>query len=213
MERQHMRSISYRTVVVYALATAASIYHGSASAEVPSPALVADLERGGFVILMRHASSPMTLPDAVEVAPGNQGRERQLDAQGKSDAQSFGNALRRLHIPVGRVLSSPTFRARETASLAGLHDVETAPALGEPDGTMMSPTSARFSAWLRNASAKRPGPRTNTVIITHMPNIAAVFPDSANGLSAGEALVLRPDGLGGDTVIARVRINEWPGAR
>src|SRR5215216_6336710 len=73
------------------------------------PALVKSLQAGGHVIVMRHASSPGQIPDkpnADNVPP-----ERQLDDKGRSTATAIGEALRRLKIPVGEVLTSPTYRA------------------------------------------------------------------------------------------------------
>ncbi|MFI4914779.1 MAG: histidine phosphatase family protein, partial [Steroidobacterales bacterium] len=82
-------------------------------------ALLSALRRGGYVLVMRHASSPRTLPDKSAADPDNTQLERQLDDQGRSQAQAMGEALRKLHIPVGDVWSSPTYRARLTAKLAG----------------------------------------------------------------------------------------------
>jgi hypothetical protein len=46
--------------------------------------------------------------------------------------------------------------------------------------------------------------------VTHLPNIAAAFPALATGVTEGEALVFGPDGKGGATLVARVKIEEWP---
>jgi len=50
----------------------------------------------------------------------------------------------------------------------------------------------------------------NTIIVTHFPNINEIYPQEAEGLADGEALILRPDGRAGVTVVARVKIDEWP---
>jgi phosphohistidine phosphatase SixA len=80
--------------------------------------LVRALRRGGYVIVMRHASSPQDLPTKENADSQNIHVERQLDENGHATATAFGNALRRLKIPVGQVLSSPTYRALETAQYA-----------------------------------------------------------------------------------------------
>src|SRR5438874_8867971 len=77
-------------------------------------ALVKALRQGGYVIVMRHASSPREVPDKQTANPDNNKPERQLDAEGRSTARAFGRALRSLKIPIGAVLSSPTYRALET---------------------------------------------------------------------------------------------------
>ena len=175
------------------------------------PAGLADMLRhGGYVILMRHASSPMNLPAPSNLDPANSKHERQLDADGKRDSIAFGKALRDARIPIGTVLTSPTFRARETAALAGLGGATSAPLLDEPAGSMaMTPDSVALASWLRSAAAKVPRAGTNTILVTHMPNIMAAFREDSDKLAAGEALVLKPDGQG-DILIARVKIDQWP---
>ena len=46
--------------------------------------------------------------------------------------------------------------------------------------------------------------------MTHLPNIAAAFPQLASGLADGEALIFDPDGKGQPILVARVKIEEWP---
>ena len=52
----------------------------------------------------------------------------------------------------------------------------------------------------------------NTVIVTHMPNIARAFP-AWGSVADGETVIVRPDGKGGMTVTAKVKIEEWAGLR
>src|SRR5207247_9097940 len=81
-------------------------------------ALVKALQQGGYVIVMRHASSPREVPDKATANPDNVKPERQLDQEGRSSATAMGKALRDLKIPVGTVLASPTYRALETIRYA-----------------------------------------------------------------------------------------------
>src|SRR5690348_10760998 len=69
-------------------------------------ALVKALRQGGYVIVMRHASSPREVPDKKTANPDNTKPERQLDEEGRTTAARFGTAVRDLKIPVGEVLSS-----------------------------------------------------------------------------------------------------------
>jgi len=68
--------------------------------------LVAALQRGGCVVLMRHASSPGSPPDRAKADAENVKLERQLDADGRESARAMGEAFRRLRVPVGDVLAS-----------------------------------------------------------------------------------------------------------
>jgi phosphohistidine phosphatase SixA len=169
-------------------------------------ALVAALREGGCVIVMRHASSPRELPDAATANADNVDRERQLDAEGRREATAMGEALRRLGIPIGEVLSSPTYRAMETAHRMGLTDIEVVDELGNEG---MRASGEAYTAWLRANVAKIPE-SGNRLLITHGPNLAAAFPDDAGGLEEGDALVFRPSGNGAAPMIARLKMTDWP---
>ncbi len=174
------------------------------------PALIEALRHGGFVILMRHASSPRTPPQAAQADAENTTHERQLDERGRDSARAFGEALRRLRIPIGEILSSPTYRARETLELARLGPVRAMEQLGDQGHSMQADASGARGAWLHEQAATLPKRGTNTLIVTHFPNIREAFPAQSDGLADGEALILHPDGRGGTSVVARVPIEEWP---
>jgi phosphohistidine phosphatase SixA len=179
-------------------------------AERAVPGLAARLRQGGYVLVMRHASSPMNLPDKSTADPENTGLERQLDRQGRDSAGAMGRALRALAIPIGEIVSSPTYRARETIRLMDLPAPQTAAELGE-NGQNMAASSAQQGAWLRAKTTEAPAPGRNNLFVTHFPNIRAAFPDVvANGIADGEMLVFQPDGKGHADLIARVKIEAWP---
>jgi phosphohistidine phosphatase SixA len=170
--------------------------------------LVAALRAGGYVILMRHASSPGHPPDAQRADAENVQHERQLDALGRSSAQAMGEALRRLQIPIGAVLSSPTYRALETVQLAKLGQPITFMELGDGGQGGTGEDSER-AKWLKARTATPPAAHENTVIVTHFSNIIEAYPGRADDLAEGEALILHPDGKGGASVVARVKIDDW----
>ena len=74
---------------------------------------------------------------------------------------------------------------------------------------MQADASGQRGAWLRKRVSAVPMRGANTLIVTHLPNIAEAFPQEAQGLGEGEALIFRPDGKGTVTFIARVKIDEW----
>lgn len=178
------------------------------SAPLFGPDLVAALRAGGYVILMRHASSPGQPPDTAHADAENIREERQLDELGRSSAQAMGEALRRLRIPIGTVLSSPTYRALETVKLAQLGQPIVFAELGDSGQGGTGPDSER-ARWLKAEIAMPPGAERNTVIVTHYPNIIDVCPGRADGLAEGEALILYPDGKGSADLVARVKIDDW----
>jgi len=172
--------------------------------------LTATLQRGGYVILMRHASSPGIPPGPAQADPDNPLRERQLDEVGRASARAMGDAFRHLRIPIGQVLCSPTYRALETARLANLVSVQPYQQLGDAGRSMTAAPSSTRGAWLRGKVAQSPQPNTDTLIITHAPNIREAFPAEGADLADGEALIFRPDGQGGAALVARVKIQDWP---
>jgi len=190
------------------LAVSATLFATAVLAQTLSGQLLVDaLQRGGYVLVVRHASSPREPPDAHSSNPDNTNRERQLDEGGRATATAMGEAWRRLRIPIGDVRTSPTYRARETARLARLPNPRAQPELGD-GGQSMQAVAPADTDWLKRQAAEfRPG--TNTVLITHLPNMSAAFPQWTQDLADGETLVLGPDGHGGAKLVARIRIAEW----
>jgi phosphohistidine phosphatase SixA len=194
-----------KKTVLFALAALA----GAASSQtLQGDALLKALRQGGYVIVMRHARSPLEVPDKQSAHPDNVQPERQLDAEGRATAAAMGEALRDLKIPIGEVLSSPTYRALETVKYAQLGNARTYAELGDNGQSMQGGTDAQ-AAWLRERVKQFPK-GANTIIVTHAPNLTRAFPEAAQGVEDGEALVFGPDGKGGAALAARVKIGEWP---
>lgn len=172
---------------------------------VSGPALTDALRKGGYVLLMRHASSPRTPPKQAN--PDNKNAERQLDDEGRATAQQMGEAIRALKIPIGDVLSSPTYRALETVRYAKFGDPKTFAELGDAGRSMQSDDTGARAAWLREQLTKQPRAGTNTVIVTHLPNILEALGRDGSNLVDSETLVIKTGGE--PAVIARVKGNEW----
>ena len=77
--------------------------------------------------------------------------------------------------------------------------------------SMQGVTEAQ-SAWLRKKVSQLPT-ATNTLIVTHAPNMTRAFPQWTSGLADGEALIFGSDGKGGATLLGRIKIEEWPRIR
>lgn len=193
-----------RNIAMLALALGLSV-----PALAAPPGLGDALRHGGYVLLMRHASSPTKSPDKAMADPENTGLERQLDEKGRATAKAMGEAFRRLRIPVGPVFSSPTYRARETVRLLGFRQPVLVPELGDQGHSMARITGGGPVAWLKNKVAETPPSGQNILLVTHMPNIVAAFPDQASGLKDGETLVFKPDGHGHADLVAKVEIEAW----
>lgn len=192
----------------YALAASVLFALGIMPAQAAPADLVNRLRQGGYVLVMRHASAPANPPDKSIADAENTALERQLDEKGRKSAQAMGAAFRSLRIPVGEVLSSPTYRALQTVRLAGFGQPKLVAELGDQGRSMQRLDGPGRAAWLRAKAAEKPA-AGNRLIMTHQPNIAGAFPDVASDVAEGESLVFKPDGRGHAEMIARVPIGDW----
>ena len=181
---------------------------GGLDAQERSPnELVKAIQGGGYVLVMRHASSPREAPSKEVANIDNTTLERQLDEAGRRGATAMGEALRALQIPIGSVLTSPTYRAMETVRLARLNSPTVVNELGD-GGQSMQGTSETQASWLRTKVTEVPR-SGSTVLVTHQPNLSRAFPDWGSAVLDGETVIIRPDGKGGIRVIGRIKIDDW----
>ena len=193
-----------------ALAIFGALFATAAPALAASDAEIAQaLRAGGLVIVVRHGA---TFPDQADTDPlnfDNVAAQRNLNDTGKALAREFGDALRRAGVPVGKVYTSKYNRAYETAVLAGFKNIEKTADLTE-GGLVVSPNeNNRRAEALRKMLGVPPKPGTNTVIITHKPNIVDALGKDWFDVKEGEASIFRPDN-GSYHLVARVQMDEWP---
>ena len=167
------------------------------------------LRAGDLVIVVRHGA---TFPDQADTDPfnlDNIAAQRNLNDKGKALAKAFGEALRQAGVPVGKVYTSKFNRAYETAVIAGFKDIEKTTDLTE-GGLVVSPNeNNRRAEAFRKMLASAPKAHTNTILITHQPNIIAALGKDWFDVKEGEASIFRPAN-GGYTLVARVQMDEWP---
>ena len=173
-------------------------------------ALVQALRDGGYTMYFRHAATDWSQTDQVNQAGDltscDPNQIRQLSDEGRRVAQFVGEAIRALAIPIGRVLSSPYCRCKETAELMGLGSVEIT-------GDLMNLRVAEYFGG-RDAIVERarrqlgsvPAPGTNTVLVSHG-NLAraatSVYPGE------GEGLIFQPQEGGGFVFVGRLDPTQW----
>jgi phosphohistidine phosphatase SixA len=167
------------------------------------------LRAGGFIIVVRHGA---TFPDRADTDPlnfGNVAAQRNLNDKGKVLAKAFGDAVRRVGIPVGKVYTSKYNRAYETAVIAGFKDIEKTADLTE-GGLVVSPNenNRRIEAFHKMLGTA-PQPGTNTILITHKPNIVDGLGKDWFDVKEGEASLFRPEN-GSYKLVVRVLMEEWP---
>jgi len=170
--------------------------------------LATALRGGGLVIVVRHGA---TFPDQADTDPfhlDNIAAQRNLNDNGKALAKAFGESLRQAGIPIGRVYTSQFNRAYETAVIAGFKNIEKTADLTE-GGLVVSPNeNNRRAEALRKMLAVAPNPGTNTILITHKPNIIDALGKDWFEVKEGEASIFRPEN-GRYTLVARVQMADW----
>jgi phosphohistidine phosphatase SixA len=169
--------------------------------------LAGRLRQGGYVLVMRHATSPREAPSKDVANADNTKLERQLDEAGRRGAIAIGEAIRALRIPIGIVLTSPTYRAMETVRLARLDSPTTVNELGDGGQSMQGITEDQAN-WLRRKVAEVPS-SGNTIMVTHQPNLSRAFSEWGSTVEDGETVIIRPDGRGGISVVGRIKTGAW----
>lgn len=159
---------------------------GARAAALPD-ALIGPMRSGGCVVLLRHARTDPGVGDPPGFRLDACGTQRNLSADGRSQAARIGAALRAAGVPVGPVRSSRWCRCLETARLA-FGRVEPWPVIdsffADRDSTAKQTDALR--EWVRAFGG--PG---NAMLVTHQVNVTAL---TGEFVAMGEALVLRPDG-------------------
>jgi broad specificity phosphatase PhoE len=207
-----MLLLSRRVVAAFAFAGGLS---AAVSMVVSIPAAADDkelalaLRAGGLVIAVRHGATFPDQADTDPLHPDNIAAQRQLNDKGKALAKSFGDALRDIGAPIGKVYTSLFNRAYETAVIAGFTDIERTADVTE-GGLVVSPNeNNRRAEAFRKLLGVTPKSGTNTLIITHKPNIVDALGKDWFDVKEGEASIFRPEN-GGYKLIARVQMDEWP---
>ena len=166
------------------------------------------LRAGGLVIVVRHGATFADQADTDPLNFENVAAQRNLNDKGKVLAKAFGDALRQVGIPVGKVYTSKYNRAYETAVIAGFEDIEKTADLTE-GGLVVSPNenNRRIEAFHKMLKTA-PKPGTNTILITHRPNILDALGKDWFDVKEGEASIFRPE-HGSYKPLARVQMDEW----
>jgi phosphohistidine phosphatase SixA len=182
-------------------------------AQQPARATFDELKQGGFVIVIRHGRTNESQAFPRDESPtdlANCSGQTMLTDMGKDQARSIGAAFRNAAIPVGKVLASGLCRAVETAQLA-FGRVEPSDALLIESfvpvaGAPVPPPWPQRVELMKALIATPPAAGTNTVLITHFPNIKAALGIQIN---FGDAAIIKPDGRGGVAVLGKILSREW----
>ena len=179
------------------------------AAQVNDKDIAQALRAGGLVLVVRHGA---TFADQADTDPfnfDNIAAQRNLNEKGKALAKSFGEALRQAGVPVGKVYTSKYNRGYQTAVVAGFPGIEKTIDLTE-GGLVVSPNeNNRHAEAFRKMLAVAPKDHTNTILITHLPNIVAALGKDWFDVKEGETSIFLPAD-GGYKLVARIQMDEWP---
>lgn len=204
-------AIAARVLVLLVVALAVGSAWGQSSPPVDD--VLQMLQGGGYVIVFRHGA---THPDQADTDPlnlDNVAKQRQLNDKGRADAKAVGEVFKATGVPIGRSYSSRFNRAVETARLIGGKEPQATLDVSE-GGQVVSPNeNNRRTQAFRTIVGTAPEPGTNTLVVTHKPNILDAFGKDWFEIKEGEASIFKPAGGGKYAPIARVQIDQWATAR
>ena len=185
------------------------IAHIEVTGSVNIERLVTDMKQGGYVIVFRHGATNADQADTDPFHLDNIKSQRLLSEKGRDVAKRVGDSFRTLGIPLGKVYSSEFNRATETAQLVSGKSPTTTADLTE-GGLVVSPAeNTRRAKALKALAAVAPEAGSNTLIVTHKPNILDAFGEDWFTSKEGEASVFKPDGSNNLVLVARVQAADW----
>jgi Histidine phosphatase superfamily (branch 1) len=177
--------VSRALTCLLALIVLAGCGDDSSDATTRETALANALERGGVVLVMRHAITE-SATDRVEVL-GDCSQQRNLSEEGREQARRIGRDIEAF-VPVMTVMASPLCRAKETAEIAFDRHVIVNRLLVSPGVVGTIEDDERRIRILRDRLARFAAPGKATVLVTHTGNIGGAFDQS---VQEGDTLVLR----------------------
>ena len=182
----------------------------------PSPSVTDVLETlrgGGYIIVFRHGATHADQADTDPLNLDNVAKQRQLNDKGRADAKAVGEVFKAAGVPIGKSYSSRFNRAVETARLIGGKEPQVTLDVSE-GGQVVSPNeNNRRAQAFRAIVGTAPDPGTNTLVVTHKPNILDAFGQEWFEVKEGEASIFKPAGGGKYAPVARVQIGQWATAR
>jgi phosphohistidine phosphatase SixA len=147
---------------------------GAATAQgADAAALVGSLRAGGVVVVMRHGITDRSQFDTGDLS--NRAGQRNLNEAGRAQSVRTGRAIAALGIPLGQVLTSPVFRARDTAELAFGARAVVEDNLTADDYTPDPGLLRRRIAWLASRTARASAPGVMDILVGHIVPLGMVL--------------------------------------
>jgi hypothetical protein len=191
-------------VLACVLAGPAAYAQSGAGVKVEADALLTELRRGGLVVYFRHTQTlrehdhEARMRESGRLDPDRCETQRNLSEAGLDEARRQAEYVRRLGIPMGRVVSSRYCRAWQHARY-----FTTRYELSEP---LTPDRNEEKAVALRVLLETPPAPGSNTFLFGHGGVLwQATDFDSVES----ETFVFRPTGNGRAQLVAAIRMAEW----
>ena len=171
--------------------------------------LLKKLQRGGFVIYMRHATTETDYADQADpnLNLDDPSTQRMLSAQGIQEATDIGKGFKANDIIVGNIFSSEYQRAKDTADLAFGKYQENPNLNFLPFEDYTDEQLDTYHDRIAPMISKKPkGSRKNTVIIGHddpFEGTTNIYPDPQ-----GTSYIIKPNDDSYD-IIAKLQPSDW----
>jgi phosphohistidine phosphatase SixA len=167
--------------------------------------LAESLREGGYTIFFRHERTMMTevLRDRLPYNFSTCDGQRILSSAGIASSQEVGQAFKILNIPIETVLTSPICRSKDTAQLAFKEFKVTNQLMVQ--NIVMKRTKEEVDRDLKALVNQPHRPKQNVILVGHLGNVMGL----KEMPSEGEAIVLKPDGKSGVTVVGRILAAQW----
>jgi phosphohistidine phosphatase SixA len=185
-----------------------TVYAQRAKEDARNRELVAELQKGGYVIFLRHAKTDWSQKDIEPFNFNDCASQRNLSEEGRAQAAMIGEAYRELKIPIAEVLTSPFCRCVDTAALAfGAYEVNQDLAhIAYSEDKEGKKRTAYLRDKTREFLAKVPPPGTNIVLVGHSPNLIPIV--DIRALPEGNTVVFKPDGKGSFALVGMIFPNQ-----
>ncbi|MEK8033193.1 histidine phosphatase family protein [Ideonella sp. DXS29W] len=172
------------------------------------------LGRGGYVVVFRHGASMSDEKDEIPLVLSDCSKQRNLSDWGRDTMQGLGGFLAERNVRFSVAYSSAMCRAVDTArrlTSAGVVPVMGITMAGGMAGGMSGDTQAdaEGAQTLRSLVSTVPAKGTNTLVVTHAPNLVAAFGADLSGVPEGGAVVFEPHPSGDSTYSVRWRLPLW----
>ncbi|MDH5444413.1 MAG: histidine phosphatase family protein [Gammaproteobacteria bacterium] len=167
--------------------------------------LIPSLQKGGYVIFFRHMTTDHNQEDRRPVNLSDCKTQRPLSAKGRQQASTIGKIFQTRKIPVGKVISSPFCRCKQTAKLA-FKRFTLSDDLYFAMGLDRAGKQAKGEV-LRKMLRQQPAKGKNTIIVAHTANL-----QEAVGLwpkPEGVAYIFKSGTNGNIKLVAMVKPQTW----